>query len=112
MSPEKRLYDQYPVHTIEGVRRLFEDIHRIRAARLTKTDYNVSNLLIDFQRAIEQAGLTRRQARALYWYYERDLTEREAARKMGVSRQTLSEYIEKALRKIAAVFEEWGYFQE
>jgi len=56
-----------------------------------------------------EAQLTDRQAEALYYVFERDMTQVKAAELMGVRREAVKRHVDVALAKIARVYEAWSH---
>lgn len=100
---------KYALNDKEGVSALLKDAHRLRERRFHAGDYSASDILIDLQTAVGRAGLTKRQREALYWVYEQDLTQKDAAAEMGIAQKNVSEALDRALERIAAVYEGWDY---
>lgn len=65
--------------------------------------------MLDLNSAIYNAGLTDRQTEAVALISGFDLTQAEAARVMGILRQTVAELYDKAAEKLAAVYKRWEY---
>lgn len=106
---QSRKYTQtYALSTAAGVKRLLRDRHHIGARRF-KGDTAASDILIDLHSAIESAGLTDRQAEAVAWVYGADVTQARAADIMGITQKNVSEYVDLAADKIAAVYRRWEY---
>lgn len=82
------------------------DYHRL-AERATAGSCDAKIALLDLERAIDEAGLTPKQAEVLYWVYVQDTRQEDAARLMGVTQATVSELADVALRKVAAVYARW-----
>lgn len=53
--------------------------------------------------------MTDRQAEALYYVFERDMTQVKAAELMGVRREAVKRHVDVALAKIARVYEAWSH---
>jgi DNA-directed RNA polymerase specialized sigma24 family protein len=117
MTETKRTYTcaertckTYTLSTAQGVRSLLRDRHALHALRFNG-DTDASAILIDLHSAMNTAGLTERQTEAIAWVYGRDVTQTEAARIMGVTREAVSQFISLACERIAAVYERWNYGQ-
>jgi DNA-directed RNA polymerase specialized sigma subunit len=105
-----RQYEQrYALNDKEGVTMLLKDLHRLRERRFHAGDFSASDLLLDIQTAIDNAKLSNRQRLALYWIYEMDLTQKDAAVQMGVTREAVTQLIGGAVERIAGVFSKWEY---
>lgn len=99
---------KYSLNDAAGVKALLRDRHRISSARF-RGDYDACDILVDLHSAINSAGLTDRQAEAIAFVYGIDVTQAEAARQMGVSREAVTQLIEAAAEKMAAVYKRWEY---
>ena len=58
-----------------------------------------------------KANLTRKQARAVILRYERDYTNEEIAREMGVKKESVSRYICIGLKQIQQLLADEGDYQ-
>jgi DNA-directed RNA polymerase specialized sigma subunit len=106
-ASERKLLQKYPLTKVYGVTNLLKDIHSLREQRFQGTDTTfLSCILIDFERLQENANLTQRQREALYFAYELDLTQSEAAEAMNISQQAVSKHIDNAIAKIVIVAKE------
>ncbi|WP_339306885.1 sigma factor-like helix-turn-helix DNA-binding protein [Paenibacillus sp. FSL R5-0519] len=99
---------KYSLSSAAGVKALLRDRHRISSARF-RGDYAACDILVDLHSAINSAGLTDRQTEAIAFVYGFDVTQAEAARQMGVSREAVTQLIEAAAEKMAAVYKRWEY---
>ena len=108
-SVKERVYSQtYALSTPAGVKNLLRDIHKIAARRFTG-DTAASDILLDLNRAIDKARLTDRMAEAVVYVYRLDLTQGQAAKLMGVSREAVKDLLFQATKRIAAVYRRWKY---
>jgi len=109
LTKQTRKYtESYTLSTAAGVKALLRDRHRI-AARRFKGDTAASDILIDLHSAINSAGLTDRQTEAVAWVYGVDVTQAEAARIMGITREGVKNLVNEAVERVAAVYERWEY---
>lgn len=99
---------KYALNDAAGVKSLLRDRHRISSARF-RGDTSASDILIDLHSAMNSAGLTERQTEAIAWVYGVDLTQKEAAKLMGIAQQNVSEALDRAAESIAAVYRRWEY---
>lgn len=107
-SKERALEAKYPaLDNADGVRILLGDYHALVSRRYAG-DYDACVILADLETARAKAQLTERQADALYYVFERDLTQVRTAELMGVSKQTVNRLVNVALTKIARVYEAWS----
>jgi DNA-directed RNA polymerase specialized sigma24 family protein len=75
-------------------------------------DYDAVVLIADLRKAVEMAELTGRQSDALRWVYEEDLTQAEAGRRMGMTRQGVEQHVNNAIDAIADVYWYWARHDE
>lgn len=99
---------KYVLNDAAGVKKLLRDRHHINSAQFLG-DYNAVDTLVDLNSAIASAGLTERQAESVAWVYGADLTQKDSAEIMGITRTTLNESIDTAAEKIASVYRKWEY---
>lgn len=108
-NAKERTYTQtYALSTVEGVKALLRDRHRI-AARRERGDYAAVDITIDLHSAIESAGLTDRQAEVLTLISWADITQTDAARELGITQQAVALAYDSAAEKLRAVYERWNY---
>lgn len=111
-SKERALESKYPaLDNPTGVRLLLGDYHALVSRRFAG-DYDACVILADLGTAQAEAQLTERQAEALYYVFERDLTQVKAAELMGIAQKNVSEYIDNALEKIADIYFYWSSHNE
>ncbi len=90
---------------------ILRQFHGISSRRYAG-DYGACDVLIDFDRAVTLARLTRRQTEALTLIYGEGLTQAEAAGRLGVRQNTLSEVLANGERRIDAVYDRWQLLDE
>lgn len=71
-------------------------------------DYDALTLLLDLENAITHAGLTDRQQNVVHLTYYKHRKQKETAKELGVTQQTVSSGKRTAIRKIAKVYEQQG----
>lgn len=92
-------------------RSILRQFHEISSRRYAG-DYGACDALIDLQTAISRARLTRRQTQAISYVYGDGLTQAEAAERLGVRQNTLSEVLANGERRIDAVYDRWSELDE
>jgi DNA-binding CsgD family transcriptional regulator len=103
-----RYESQYPaLNSSAGLRILLGDLHALRNRRF-QGDTAASDILIDLDHAIKAAKLTERQSDALRLVYGEDLTQEDAGRAMGLSRESIKAYVEDAVSKIVEIYFYWS----
>ncbi|RCX22933.1 uncharacterized protein DUF134 [Fontibacillus phaseoli] len=109
VDKKERTYSvKYALDSAAGVKSLLRDRHRISSARF-RGDRAASDILLDLNSAIYNAGLTERQTEAVALISGFDLTQAEAARVMGIARQVVARMYAEAAEKLAAVYRRWEY---
>ena len=107
-AAHKRYETRYAgLTTGKQVRLLLRDIHALRI-RAEQGDFAAVDVLADLTTAVTRAGLTARQWEAVENVYLRDMTQEDAGRAMGVSRQSMYEYLERAEEKISEIYYYWA----
>lgn len=106
--PEQhRKYEaKYALDNADGVRLLLSEWHALKERRYAG-DTAASDIVIDIITAINRAGLTDRQREAIALVYGNDLTQEEAGKRMGASKQTVNRLIDISMTKVARVYEYW-----
>ena len=87
---------------------VLSNLHALRQRRYVG-DLDASDTLIDFERAVQMAKLTARQAEAISLVYDAGMTQKQAAEIMGVGQDVVSEHIRKATEEIDEVYEMWEW---
>lgn len=77
------------------------NLHRLRERRYSRADYGACDVLLDLEKAIDDAELTDKQAEVIRMLYEKDLTQEDAAKAMGMSQKVISMHNKYAIKKIA-----------
>lgn len=109
---ERALEERYhALNNPANLRLLLADYNAIRLRRFNG-DTAASDILIDLARAIEVAGLTAKQRQALELVYVEDLTQADAGKRMGVSRQAAEQHVDKAVDAIAEIYYYWSHHGE
>ncbi|WP_340028979.1 sigma factor-like helix-turn-helix DNA-binding protein [Paenibacillus sp. FSL H7-0940] len=106
----ERQYDlKYPMDNPFGIRAILEDYHSLWERTVTEGDYDALIVVLDFIGALEEARLTPKQKRALYYVYMEKMTQEEAASELGCAQNTVNDRVYRAILKIA---ESQGYSEE
>lgn len=84
------------------------NLHALRQRRYVG-DLDASDTLIDFERALALAKLTKRQAEALNLVYGADLTQVKAGERLGIGQNTVSELVKDGINAIDDVYEMWAW---
>lgn len=93
-------YEQaYDLTTIEGVESFIDDYPKLSNARFWANDFEISDMLMDFDIAIEKA-LTDRQRQVVKLSCA-DMIQVDIAKYLGVTQQTTQEHLKRAVIKIA-----------
>lgn len=87
---------------------ILSNLHALKERRYVG-DLDASDTLIDFERALALAKLTKRQSGAIRLVYDVGLTQKQAAVEMGVSQQAVAEFLRIATKEIEEVYEMWAW---
>lgn len=87
---------------------ILSNLHALKERRYVG-DLDASDTLIDFERALALAKLTKRQSEAIRLVYDVGLTQKQAAVEMGVGQDVVSEHIRKATEELDEVYEMWAW---
>ena len=87
---------------------VLSNLHALRERRYVG-DLDASDTLIDFERAVQMAKLTQRQAEAIRLVYDVGLTQKDAAAQMGIAQKNVSELIDRATDELDEVYEMWAW---
>jgi RNA polymerase sigma factor (sigma-70 family) len=90
----------YKLETEGGVTAFLNDYHKLAEARFFANDFSISDMLLDFETAIEEA-LTERQKQVVRLTYYKDMRQADVARALNLSQQTVQEHIRKAVKNLA-----------
>lgn len=94
-------YEQaYKLDTTKGVNAFLNDYHKLSEARFFANDLSISDMLIDFDCAVEKA-LTDRQKQVIKLTYFEDMRQVDVASLLGLSQQTIQEHTVKAIKNLA-----------
>ncbi|WP_336638403.1 sigma factor-like helix-turn-helix DNA-binding protein [Lysinibacillus fusiformis] len=87
---------------------ILSNLHALRERRYVG-DLDASDTLIDFERALTLAKLTKRQSEAIRLVYDVGLTQKQAAAEMGVGQEVVNEHLRKATEELDEVYEYWAW---
>jgi DNA-directed RNA polymerase specialized sigma subunit len=107
-AKERALDAKYSgLNSPDQVKRLLRDYNSLKA-RQYDGDYDAVILLADMETAVKRAGLTDRQRQAVELVLMGDLKQKDAAKRLAISRQAVALYVDYAAKKIAEIYEEWA----
>ncbi len=92
-------------------RSILRQFHEISSRRYAG-DYGACDVLLDFDRAVSIARLTRRQRDVLTLVYGEGLTQAEAAGRLGVRQDTVSRVIANGEERLDEVYDRWRTLDE
>lgn len=110
-AKERRLDERYKMSTPEGVRLFIEEIPKLWTLA-EKSYYEAVVLLLDFERAIEIATLSKRQEQALKLHLIDGYTQEETAGILSVSQQRVTELTALATERLAQIYYDWALKNE
>lgn len=110
-AKERRLDARYDMATPDGVRLFIEEIPKLQLLA-RESYYEAVILLVDFERALEMAVLSKRQEQVLKLYLLHGYTQQETAETLNISQPRVVELIALATEKIAQVYYDWALLNE
>lgn len=87
---------------------ILSNLHALKERRYVG-DLDASDTLIDFERAVALAKLTKRQSEAIRLVYDVGLTQKQAAKIMDVSQPYIVKLISNATDSLSEVYEYWAW---
>lgn len=87
---------------------ILSNLHALMERRYVG-DLDASDTLIDFERALALAKLTKRQSEAIRLIYDVGLTQKQAAAEMGVGQANVAELLRHATAELDEVYEMWAW---
>lgn len=90
-------------------RAILNNWHALKERRYAG-DMDAIDTLLDFETAISIANLTSRQLTALSLVYMEDLTQTSAGKRMGISRQSVGELVNRAGLRLDDVYAKWAEY--
>lgn len=94
-------YEQaYKLETENGVTAFLNDYHKLAEARFYANDLSISDMLVDFDFAVQKA-LTERQQQVIKLTYYNDMRQVDVAKELNLSQQTVQEHTVKAIKNLA-----------
>lgn len=98
---QDQVFEQaFDLSTPEGVMHFLERIHEIHELA-RNGNIEASLILIDIEEAMHSARLSYRERDILFYLYEKQLTQKEVARLLGISIQRVNLKLHDACRKIS-----------
>ncbi|WP_042360632.1 sigma-70 family RNA polymerase sigma factor [Geomicrobium sp. JCM 19055] len=101
MTNENKYERQYKLHTVEGVKRFYDDLLTLKEARFFGGDFELSDMLLDFDSAVERC-LTKRQKQITELYYLQGLNSLKISRELSITHQTILEHLHTAYKNLAS----------
>ena len=94
-------YEQaYKLETENGVTAFLNDYHKLAEARFYANDLSISDMLVDFDFAVQKA-LTERQQQVIKLTYYNDMRQVDVAKELNLNQQTVQEHTVKAIKNLA-----------
>lgn len=87
---------------------ILSNLHALKERRYVG-DLDASDTLIDFERALALAKLTKRQSEAIRLVYDVGLTQKLAGIRLGIGQNTVSELVNDGTNAIDEVYEMWAW---
>lgn len=105
-AKERVLEVLYPMHTKEGVETFLEQLPYIESSMYLQGDFDALILLIDFEKALQNSGLTPTELIVLDAVFTLDLKRVDVAKMLDVTKQTVQTLVNRGLEKIANYYAE------
>jgi DNA-directed RNA polymerase specialized sigma subunit len=90
----------YKLENEKGVNAFLNDLHKLAEARYYANDLAISDMLMDFEMAMDKA-LTERQFQVIHLTYFKDMRQVDVATKLSLTQQTVQEHTVKAIKNLA-----------
>jgi DNA polymerase III subunit epsilon len=90
---------RYPMDKPQGVHAALRDIHQLNIEKYQ--NLALVDFLVDLERAIKNAGLTKTEKQVLFYFYMKQLSVYEIELKTGLSKGKIHRDIKMAVRKIS-----------
>ena len=103
---ERKLETMFPMHTRDGVEVFLENINHITQLTYFAGDIDALIMLIDFDSALEKAGLTLRELSIIEMVFMQDMKRVDVAKSLGVTKQTVQTWIIRSTDKLANYYAE------
>lgn len=100
--------NKQPLARKSTAKAILTNIHALRERRYVG-DVGAIDTLLDFDTAVKHAKLTKRQAEAIRLKYDEGLTQREAAEKLGRTREDVKMALSEAITKLDDIYEMWAW---
>ncbi|WP_176759039.1 sigma factor-like helix-turn-helix DNA-binding protein [Alkaliphilus peptidifermentans] len=95
---------KFKMDTSKELQGVLSNINQLSSLRYTSSGYDASDILIDYLRAYEKAGLTEKQEKIINLVYKREYTQKEAAEILGCSQQAVQQHIKASFKKIVEAY--------
>jgi DNA-directed RNA polymerase specialized sigma24 family protein len=105
-AKERVLEVLYPMHTKEGVETFLEQLPYIEEAMYLSGDFDTLIMLLDYQDALENSGLTTSELTVLDAVFTLDMKRVDVAKMLDVTKQTVQTVVNRGLEKIANYYKE------
>lgn len=103
---ERKLETMFPMHTREGVEVFLENINHIRQLTYYAGDFDALIMLVDFEQALDEAGLTHKELFIIEMVFMQDLKRVDVAKELDVTKQTVQTWIMRSTDKLANYYAE------
>lgn len=98
---ERQLEVMFPMHTREGVETFLQHYNNIQELIYYSGDYDALIMIVDFQKAFSSCNLTVIEADVLHRVFIDDMKRVDVAKEFGVTKQTVQNWVNRALDKLA-----------
>jgi hypothetical protein len=103
---ERKLEVMFPMDSREGIETFLENINYLHELMFFSGDYDALILLIDFQNAVVNCGLSEKELKTIHLVFIEDMKRVDVAKQFGVTKQTIQKFLERAFDKLANYYKE------
>jgi DNA-directed RNA polymerase specialized sigma24 family protein len=100
------------MHTEEGMETFLENLYKIQEFRYYGGDFDSSVWLLDFDKALEESGLSKREREVIHYLYFIGYSQIELAKKLGCKKNTVNTLKSRAIKKLAEYYEMMRLMEE
>jgi DNA-directed RNA polymerase specialized sigma24 family protein len=100
-AKERKLEALFPMHTKEGVEAFLENYNHLYESMYFSGDYDALIMIVDFQVALLECGLTEKERTVIHLVFVQDMKRVDVAKFFNVRKQTVQNWLNRAIEKIA-----------
>lgn len=105
-ATSRKLEVLYPMNTREGIETFLEQLPYIQEAMYLTGDFDALIMIVDFEKAMVESGLSDKEKQALELVFIEDIKSVDVAKMLGVTKQTVRKWVERGSDKLANYYKE------